>query len=173
MTDPFTTLGVPRRFTIDPAQLEQRYRDLSRATHPDKHVQAAPAERRVAAERAVAVNEAFRLLKNTQTRAAALLASVGRTVEEHTRADPALLMEILELREELEQARGAADRVTTVERLRATVQQHVDAAEQTIGTAFDRDGTPDAAQIDRAYEALVKLRYLYRFLEEADSLLEE
>ncbi len=171
--DPFVALGLPRRFTLDPKQLEQRYRDLSRALHPDGHTQGAPAERRVNAERAAEVNEAYRQLKNPQTRAAALLASVGRTVDEKARADQALLMEVLDLREELERARTAPDRDTLVLGLRGTVEAYIDESEQTIAATFDRDAAPDAHQIDRAYAALVKLRYLYRFLEEADALLDE
>ena len=173
MSDPFTTLGLPRHFTIDVAQLEQRFRDVSRTLHPDAHVNASPAERRLAAEKSAAVNEAFRLLKNPQTRAAALLSRVGRTVEENTRAEPALLMEILELREELEGVRGASDREAKVGALRTTVQQHVNDAERDIANAFDGDKEPDAALIDRAYRELIKLRYLYRFLEEADAILDD
>jgi molecular chaperone HscB len=173
MSDPFTTLGVPRRFSLDLRELEQRFRDLSRALHPDKHAQASPAERRVAAEKSVAVNDAFRILKNPQTRAAALLAASGRTVEEHTRADPALLAEILELREELDGVRNAPDRDALVATMRARVESHVNEAEKVIAEAFDHDDAPVPAKLDRAYESLVKLRYLYRFLEEADAMLEE
>ena len=173
MSDPFTTLGVPRRFSLDLRELEQRFRDLSRALHPDKHAQASPAERRVAAEKSVAVNDAFRILKNPQTRAAALLATSGRTVEEHTRADPALLAEILEMREELDNVRGAPDRESLVAGMRAQVESRVHEAERVIADAFDREEIPDATKLDRAYDSLVKRRYLYRFLEEADAMLEE
>jgi molecular chaperone HscB len=173
MTDPFDILGVPRRFRLDLARLEQRHRDLSRALHPDRHVNAAPAERRIALEHAAAVNDAFRALKSPQSRAAALLATAGRVIAEDSRADPALLMEVMDLREQLDDARHAPrdGRHAAVARLRAAVESHVAAEEAAIAEAFDTAETPPAgAPLDRAHTALIKLRYYYRFLEEADAI---
>jgi molecular chaperone HscB len=171
--DPFQTLGVPRRFRLEMKQLEQRHRDLSRALHPDRFAQASPAERRLAIEKAAAVNDAFRTLRQPQSRAAALLATAGRVIEEHARAEPALLLEVMALREELEEARDAKD-ATTVEQLRATVAARIAAEEDAIAAAFDgADAPPSAAALDRAHAALVKLRYFYRFLEEAEAMGEE
>lgn len=170
-SDPFTVLGVPRRFDLDAKALEQRYRDLSRALHPDRHAMAAPAERRLALERSATVNDAFRVLKNPQTRATALLATAGRTVEEHHRADPATLMEVMELREALESVRTGDPCVGAIEALRADVSAKIRHEERTIAEAFDGDRiSTDSASLDRAHEALVKLRYLYRFMEEADEI---
>src|SRR4051794_15429497 len=105
MNDPFAILGVPRRFSfpagLASAELEQRHRDLSRALHPDRHVNAPPAERRLALEKAVAVNDAFRTLRDPLSRAQALLALHGVAITEGDRASNALLMEVMELREEL------------------------------------------------------------------------
>ena len=130
----------------------------------------------IAIEKAAAVNEAFRALKNPQSRGAVLLAGVGRVVDEASRAEPALLTEILELREELEAARdvSAEQRSAKVPAMRAQVATRVSAAEGVIAEAFDQAGdSPSQAAVDRAYRALIELRYLYRFLEEADAMLEE
>jgi DnaJ-class molecular chaperone len=43
--DYFAFLGLPRRLVIDPAEIEKRFRDLSRKFHPDYYYNAAPAER--------------------------------------------------------------------------------------------------------------------------------
>lgn len=40
MNDPFEMLGVERRFDLDLKVLEKTHRELSRALHPDKFVQA-------------------------------------------------------------------------------------------------------------------------------------
>lgn len=174
MSDPFEVLGVPRRFRLDLEQLEQRHRDLSRALHPDRYVNASPAERRLAIERAAAVNDAFRALKSPASRAAALLASQGRVIAEHSRAEPELLMEVMDLREKLDDARAAppAERASTVARLRAEVEARVAAEESAIAEAFDaRPGVaPEPAALERAQDALIKLRYYYRFLEEAEAI---
>src|SRR2546425_13052531 len=44
--DYFSFLGVPRKLNIDTADLEQRFRALSRQFHPDYFYNATPAERR-------------------------------------------------------------------------------------------------------------------------------
>jgi len=116
------------------------------------------------------VNDAFRLLKSPQSRATALLAAEGRVVEEHHRADPAVLTEMMELREELESLRSSGNSTDGINGLREQVQAMIDAEECTISEVFDdRDYVGDVASLDRAYGALVKLRYLYRFMEEADA----
>lgn len=97
MTDPFELLGVERRFSLDRAALEQRHRDLSRTLHPDRYVQSPPGERRMALERAVAVNEAFRALRDPLTRAEALLSAHGLAVGDAERPSQSLLMEVMEL----------------------------------------------------------------------------
>ncbi len=168
-SDPFETLGFPRRFRIDAANLAQRHRDLSRALHPDRFVQAAPAERRVAIEKAAAVNDAFRRLRDPQMRAAALLAFAGRPVREDARAAPELLTEVLDLRERLEEAKSQKDDTRRIT-LRDSVATRIAQSERVIADAFETDVAPTGDTLDRAYEALVTLKYLYRFLEEADAV---
>ncbi len=165
MDDPFATLGVPRRFDLPRKEVEQRHRDLSRALHPDRYVNAAPAERRVALERAVAVNDAWRALRDPLARATALLRLNGVTIEDGDRAPAALLMDIMELREALDDAKGHPERVAP---LRARVQSRVDAAHALLAEVFSTDPpAPDA--LPRARDAVVSLKYLGRFLEEADA----
>ncbi len=167
MNDPFATLGVPARFSFATGELEQRHRDLSRALHPDRYVNAPASERRVALERAVSVNDAFRALKDPLARAQALLALHGLSIREGERAAPALLMEIMELREELDAVRTKPERVAS---LRAQVDAHVAAEERVVAEVFDREGPIDAKELSRARDAVVKLRYYKRFQEEADAL---
>ena len=67
-------LGIGPSFDVDLPSLEKTHRELSRALHPDKFVQAGASERRSALERAADVNEAWRRFSMdngaTQTRAA-------------------------------------------------------------------------------------------------------
>src|SRR5690242_13592019 len=111
MNDPFATLGVEARFDLDPRALERRHRDLSRALHPDRYTGAGSAERRIALSRAIDVNEAFRALKDPIRRAEALIRRAGVAVGEtaEPRPPPALLMEMMEAREELSEAARARD----------------------------------------------------------------
>jgi len=162
--DPFATLGLEPCFEIDPQQLEQRYRDLQRVLHPDRHAGAPPAQRRVAVGRAVEVNEAYRLLRDDLERATALLELHGVTTGERapTPADPELLMEMMELREALAEARTSGD-LETVGRLRARVERMQLSARDSVakGFAAGADGG-----IEGVAELVGRMRYYRRFLEE-------
>ena len=61
--DPFSILGIARNYAIDPAAVEKRHRELSRALHPDRFVGAGASERRAALAKAVEVNEAWRIVR--------------------------------------------------------------------------------------------------------------
>src|SRR3954469_17524249 len=111
MTDPFETLGVEPRFDLDLRAVEQRHRDLSKALHPDRYAGAPATERRLSLSRAIDVNEAFRVLRDPIRRAEALVrragVAVGETAEH--KASPDLLLEIIEAREALSEARRAGN----------------------------------------------------------------
>ena len=109
--DPFDTLGVEARFDLDLPAVEKTHRELSRALHPDRYVGASASERRAALGKAVEVNEAWRILRDPIRRAEALLALRGVTLDERreTKADPEFLMEMLEQREALAEAKQARD----------------------------------------------------------------
>src|SRR6185369_7979237 len=101
MPSPFEILGVPPRFDLDEADLHRRFITASAATHPDRF--ADPVEQSDAAERAALINDAYRTLKDPESRANALLATLGGPAKEADKELPAgLLMQIMEAREELE-----------------------------------------------------------------------
>jgi molecular chaperone HscB len=107
--DYFSFLGLARKLTIDPQQIEQQFRTLSRQFHPDFFYNATPAERRASLERSSYLNDAYRTLKQPAARVAYLLELEGvLTSSEHERAKqvPAsLLEEVFALNEELDEVR--------------------------------------------------------------------
>jgi molecular chaperone HscB len=114
--DYFAYLGVPRRLRIDAADLERRFRSLSRQFHPDFFYNASPAERRASLERASYLNDAYRTLKQPVARVAYLLEleGFGTTAtgkQGHAVVPPSLLEEVFALNEELDAVRDlkAAD----------------------------------------------------------------
>lgn len=165
--NPFATLGVPERYDLDLAALEKTHRELSRALHPDKYAGAGASERREALTKAVAVNEAFRVLRDPVTRAEALFrlrgVPVGETVE--PKPDPSFLMEMLEQREALAEARAEGDRA----KLRSLVEAiaaNETAAQRALGEGF---AAGDAKEL---VGKLGELRFFRRFLEEASAIEE-
>jgi len=174
--NPFTTLGLPVRFDLDPQQVEQRYRDLQRALHPDKFAQASGAERRMSLAKAVEVNEAYRVLKDDVRRAEALLALRGVAIGEERAApaDPELLMEVMELREALGEARAARDlsRVGKLsERVTAMRRATIDALTERFGALPEATAPPPA--LEKLAALTSRLRYFRRFLDEVAVIEEE
>jgi molecular chaperone HscB len=106
--DPFATLGLPPRYHVDKDALDRRYRELQQALHPDRHASAPASERALTLHKAIEVNEAYRVLRDDQKRGEALLASLGGRISGQA-ADPELLMEMMELREGLSEARAQRD----------------------------------------------------------------
>ena len=158
--DPFAVLGLPRRFAMDLKQAEARHLELSKTLHPDRYAGAAPNERKLALSRAVEVNEAWRALRDPIKRAEAILTLAGKKVGEtnEPKPSPAFLMEVMEAREELEEAKGDA---TMVARVVARARQYFSEAEKALGEAIDRGA------FDEAIPLLGRLRYAARFLDEA------
>ncbi len=161
--NPFDVLGLPARFALDPAELERRFRDVQRAVHPDRHAHAAPAVRRAALSGAVSASQAYRTLRDELARGEALLAVLGAPATA-PKADPALLMEMMTLRESLEEARGDARRIGA---LHAEVERSRTSALDALGAAFDAGDLPRAAAL------LARLRYHRRFLDEVAALEDE
>jgi len=172
--DPFDTLGLPARFDLDPTELEQRYRDLQKQLHPDKHVLGSASERRASLSHAVSVNEAYRALKDDLKRAEALVLRLGGSADEKRGSqDPELLMEVMELREAMAEARDERD-LERAKQLSADVrsreQEARAALKQTLEALADQQGKGSVAQ---AESSLARLRYYRRFQDEVDALEEE
>src|SRR5689334_9428852 len=107
MDDHFDRLGLPRRFAVDAAELERQYLARSRAVHPDYHAAGAAGDLEASLELSAAVNEAYNTLKDPFARAEYLLRlEGGPTAAEHGQMPPAFLAEMLDLREQVEAARG-------------------------------------------------------------------
>jgi len=170
--DAFDVLGLTPALELDLGALEQRYRDLQRALHPDKFVHASSSERRESLSRAVSVNEAYRLLKDDLRRAELLFTRyTGDKPDDHQpRADPELLMEMMELREELAGARKRHD-AERGQALSAEVRDRARAAREELGGDLERLALGANAEARaKAAHALGRLRYYRRFLDEAAAL---
>ena len=118
MSDFFAVFGLERRLVIDGAALQRRFYELSRRWHPDFH-QAAPAEEQARVlEESARVNAAYRALRDPLARVEYLIRlEEGRETKEGAavkpKAPPALLAEMFEIQEALEEARaGALDDAT-------------------------------------------------------------
>lgn len=107
----FELFGIAAAFALDPERLERSYRDIQSNVHPDRFARAGDAERLASMQMTTRVNEAYRTLRSPVLRAAYLLELNGVDVglETDTAMPREFLMEQMELRERLEEARNADD----------------------------------------------------------------
>jgi molecular chaperone HscB len=164
--DPFATFGVPATFDLELAEIERRYRDLQRTLHPDRFVSAPSSERQAALQKAVCVNEAYRTLRDPLSRARALLALRGHVVASDEKADPMFLMEIMERREALSDARAKRD-LDSVRKLATEVREDEARAHRRLAELFSHGTGSEIAG------ELSKMQYFRRFLSEIESIEEE
>jgi molecular chaperone HscB len=107
----FELFGLASAYALDLEHLDRAYRDIQSRVHPDRFAQAGDAERRASMQMTTQVNEAYRTLKSPVQRAKYLLALNGVDVafETNTAMPREFLMEQMELREKLEEAKNGPD----------------------------------------------------------------
>ena len=164
--DAFGLLGLPAQFDLDPQVIERAFFDKSKELHPDRFATAPAAERVAALSKSRALNDAYKILKKPVPRAEYLLARAGVTIGDNERLDPEFLMEILELREELAEAR-VAKRTAQIDKLCGEMKARRKTAVDSLAPLFEQHALADIKRV------LIVLRYLDRYLEECDAALDE
>lgn len=104
----FKILGLPHKLSVDPAELQKHFYELSRKLHPDRFTQRPPAERENSLQATAILNDAYRTLKDPVARAEYVLRENGFDIGEQRSKDvpPELLEEVFELNMALEEARS-------------------------------------------------------------------
>jgi molecular chaperone HscB len=158
MPSHFDLFGLAPAFALETDALERSYREIQSRVHPDRFAHAGDAERRASLQWTTRVNEAFQILKDPVTRAKHLLELHGVDVafETNTTMPPEFLMQQMELRETLEEAKDAA----ALDALRADLKKNRQALESQIGEAIDRK---------KDYAAAAGLVRKLQFLDKLDS----
>ncbi|SHM31332.1 Co-chaperone protein HscB [Duganella sacchari] len=161
MQNHFELFHLPQQFAVDADALNSAYRDVQSRVHPDKFVNATDAEKRVAMQWATRANEAYQTLKNPQKRAQYMceLHGVDLQTESNTAMPMAFLMQQMEWREELGDARAArdSDALESLDgQLRAARKQQLAQIEQQI----------NAGDFAAAAQGVRALMFLEKFGEE-------
>jgi molecular chaperone HscB len=174
--DPFVVFGIDRRFAVDREALETLYRKLARQAHPDRFVRADARTRRLAMQRAVELNDAWRIIKDPVARAEALLLLRGVDVSREggavrvggddpgapIRASQDLLMEMMEKNEAVAEARAAGDQ-RVVESIAREAHGRIDALMASVADQLDAAGPVESIAQD-----LMAVRYWRRLLEDVE-----
>ena len=159
MKNHFELLGLAPAVALETGQLDRSYRDIQSKIHPDRFAHAGDAERRASMQWTTQVNEAYRTLKSPVQRAKYLLELNGVDVafETNTAMPADFLMEQMELRENLEQARDVA----TLGLLQENLAREKTAIESRLAELIDARRDYAGAK-----DLVRKLMFLERFGEE-------
>ena len=159
MSQYFTLFQLEPAFDIDAENLEQTYRALAARFHPDKFASASAFEQKQAVMMSSTINDAYRTLRNPIDRAAYLLKTLGIDADapEHTSFAPDFLMQQMEWRETLMEARTESD-LKTLENLNDEIRAEQEKLFCDLKQSFARQDYNTAAQQVRQGRFLDKLR---------------
>ncbi|KAK9416853.1 putative Co-chaperone HscB, C-terminal oligomerization domain-containing protein [Seiridium unicorne] len=146
-------------FTIDVRRLRREFLQLQGKAHPDLHPQHLKSRAEATSAR---INEAFKTLSSPLLRAQYLLSLQGLDIANDETAkveDPELLMEVLEAREEIEEAAEESD----LEPLRARNQVREEESIAELERCFSE------GDMEAAVRECVKLRYWVNIAESIHS----
>jgi len=166
LSNDFEIFGVVPAFALDRDALDQRWKDLQREAHPDRFAAADAQTQRQAMQWSVRINEAYQRLKDPLKRAAYLCELNGAPVqaENNTAMPAAFLMQQMQWREDLEEARESED----LERMATEVAS---ARQQMLG---DLQRTADVQRDFAALAGQVRaLMFVERFGRDVENRLDQ
>ena len=184
--DYFSFFGLPRRLVIDQAQLERRFRDLSRQFHPDYFYNAAATERLASLERSSYLNDAYRALRNPISRIEHLLAIEGlppaKSEDGTAKVPPGLLEEVFELNEQLDEIRESResggdpaalrDRLESARKPIDLKREEHEREVEALSARWDQHSTASPAEkratLDALRERLLERNYINNLLASID-----
>ncbi len=167
--DDFTLFGLPPRFALDRAALDDCWRALQARVHPDRFASEGAAAQRLAMQWAMRINQAYQRLKDPLQRGAYLCEQRGAPIqaENNTAMPSAFLMQQMAWREALDEAQHIA----AVEQLDALVAADQQRLLAELGHTLDALGdVTAAAQQVRALMFVARFRDdIHRRLEALDA----
>ncbi|MBS0511760.1 MAG: Fe-S protein assembly co-chaperone HscB [Proteobacteria bacterium] len=165
--DYFTLFGLPRQYALDEGALEAAWHELQSQVHPDRYAHLPDVDKRRSMQWATRVNEGFRILKKPLARAQYLLelAGVDTALETNTVMSPEFLMEQMEWREAVEEARAAGE-VDELEQLHHRLQTHAREVRSDLALQLD-----EAHDYTAAADTVRRLMFIDKLQQEIDEAL--
>lgn len=166
-TDFYSLFQLPRAFRIDLGELDARYREIQAQVHPDRFAHAGEGERRLSMQWATRANEGYLTLKKPLERAKYLLHLAGHDLqaESNTAMAPEFLMEQMEWREAVMEARSGGDH-HELEHLHHRLRQDLQGRYEELAALLDDKQDPESAT-----EQVRRLMFLEKLLLEIDDAL--
>ena len=164
----FELFELPVCFDIDLSLLAERYRDLQRLYHPDRHADKSSQDVRVAVQKAAWVNQAYDVLKSPVSRAYYLLELNGAKADGHSHItrDSSFLMDQMELRERLQEVEDEADPFAALATLGEETQARYADLQGQFANALAM------SDLEAASDIAAKMQFFAKFLREVDEVEE-
>ena len=162
----FELFDVPVAYEVDLDLVQQRYRELQKAVHPDKFVNASDQEKRISMQQTSWVNEAFNTLKQPVDRAIYLLKLKGVDInlENETTMDAGFLMDQMEMREALSEVQSKDDPLAELDGFSSQIKNKMKHMMEGFSVAHESD------QLDDAREWIRKMQFMQKAKKEVDEL---
>ncbi len=167
--------GIEERLSLDLADLQKRFYDLSRKLHPDRYGRKPPAEQKYSVEATSILNDGYRILRDPVKRAEYVLKQHGFDIGEQRSRDvpPELLEEVFELNMALEELRGGDDSVRSqLEEAREHFTGLLSDVDRQLTTEFARyDETRGEPVLGDIRGVLNRRRYIQNLVNEVEKEL--
>jgi molecular chaperone HscB len=166
--DHFALFGFAPSEPIERSELERRFRQQSKLTHPDRFVGASPVIQRIALENTDRLNHAFRVLKDSLLRIEYRLELHGTPIDregERVR-DATFLMRMLSEQEALQKLRDLVELEAKHTELKTTERALLERAESNL---CDNG----ASRWEEAKEAWAEVQFLRRLQRQVEQRIEE
>lgn len=162
----FELFEIPVSFTPDLKLLKQKFYALSRKFHPDFYTQENDFEQSDALEKSSQINKAFKIFQSRDETIKYVLQLKGLVEEEEKyELSPLFLMEMLELNEQLMEAKmeQRAEALVGVADAIAGIKHEIYEPVKSIVESY-QEGTTTTEQLLKVKEYYYKKKYLNRIL---------
>jgi molecular chaperone HscB len=162
----FELFGLPIAFEVDRERLRAELRRLQASFHPDRHVNGSEHERRISVQVASWINQAHETLQDPVKRSRYLLEISGAEIADDsaTTSDSGFLMEQIELREEIEACREAADGLQRSQQVAGRLAQRAEQLAREFVVSFT------AGDLARGTQISHKMQFIQRIQQQLDEL---
>jgi molecular chaperone HscB len=170
VSDHFELFGIPRRYALDPKELQQSYRNLMAKYHPDRRNQQSMGHHGNDDDDgdmdASQITNAYQILREPHTRATYLLELLGHPIEETANTAslirPEFLLQVMEWREtidSLDPSSGDHDDMEVLEDLLSQTKDEIQGVMSQLDEAFQKQ------DLNRAMQLSAQLQYWHRIEE--------
>eukprot|EP01133_Synstelium_polycarpum_P018247 gene18247-21832_t len=149
-------------FSVDLKDLSHRFKSAQKRLHPDLFHQRSDKEQSLSKDQSTALNTSYNILKSPFLRAEYMLQCKGFDLTDVNDVDPEVLMEVLEIREAIEDANDDEEAVKTIAHEN---RNKMNLSEEKLANLFSKN------DYNAALAEAVYLRYLVRIQEEVHKRL--